>query len=336
MTERFRQHSSQWRGTVGVRDEALAAMIRQDKIDILVDLTQHLADNRLPVFARRPAPVQTSFAGYPESAGLEAIGHRISDPHLEAARESAAAGPSDDSSPGLANAEHASRERVHLIDSFWCYDPSGLDVEVNAPPAASAGVVTFGCLNNFCKINEKTLGVWGRLLGVVKDSRLVMRSPLGSHRERALKALENQGIERRRVSFVEVRPRLEYLGSHHCLDIILDTFPYNGHTTSLDALWMGVPVVTLAGETPVSRAGLSQLTNLGLRELVAHTEAEYVSIAASLASDLPRLAELRATLRPRMQASPLMDAPRFARQIERAYREMWRAWLREQTSPTAP
>ena len=311
MTDRFRQSAQQWRNTVDVGDEALAEMIRRDGVDVLVDLSQHAAANRLPVFAHRPAPVQVSFAGYPDSTGLEAIGYRISDRHLE--------GESADERNGR-------KEHVCLIDSFWCYDPCGVEVEVNGLPARGSGRVTFGCLNNFCKVNDQMLSLWSRVLGKVTDSRLVLLSRAGSHRQRALEFLGNAGVEADRVEFVEYRPRREYLELYHRLDIVLDTAPYNGHTTSLDTLWMGVPVVSLAGKTPVSRAGLSQLTNLGLPELVAHSEKDYVRIAVELAGNLPRLAELRSTLRHRMETSVLMDAPRFARQVEQAYREMWQSW----------
>ena len=312
ITEEIRRHAQQWRSTLGVGDEALAEMIRRDKVDILVDLTQHMADNRLPMFARQPAPVQVSFAGYPESTGLETIEYRISDRYLEA---------------GAAPRDAGGKEKVCLIDSFWCYAPCEVDVEVNPLPALEAKAVTFGSLGNFAKVNEPVLKLWARVLGTVKDSRLLMWSPAGSHRQRTLEALEKEGVEARRVEFVEFRPRREYLALYHRLDIVLDTFPYNGHTTSLDALWMGAPVVSLAGETPVSRAGLSQLSNLGLPELVAHSEAEYLSIAEALARDLPRLAELRSTLRDRMENSVLMDASRFTRQVEQAYRSMWERWM---------
>ena len=311
LTDEFRRHSRLWRGTVGVGDEALAGMIREDGVDILVDLTQHMAGNRLPMFARQPAPIQVSFAGYPGSTGLEAIEYRISDRCLEA---------------GSADKEIGRKEQIHLIDSFWCYDPRGDEVEVHGLPALESGRISFGCLNNFCKVNERVLALWARVLGRVKGSRLVMRSPGGSHRQRTLEALEREGIDARRVEFVPSRPQREYLEQYHQLDIVLDTAPYNGHTTSLDALWMGVPVVSLAGETPVSRGGLSQLTNLGLPDLVTHSESEFVTIAESLANDLPRLARLRSTLRHRMENSVLMDAPRFARNIEAAYRAMWQHW----------
>jgi predicted O-linked N-acetylglucosamine transferase (SPINDLY family) len=300
-------------------DEELSEMIRRDGVDILVDLTQHLAGNRLGVFARQPAPVQVSFAGYPESTGLEAIEHRISDRHLEM---------------GSADEGPVKNERMHLIDSFWCYDPCGVEVEVNALPARERGEITFGCLNNFCKVNERVLSLWARVLGSVTGSRLVLQSRPGRHRQRVLEYFEGAGIEARRVEFVDLRPQREYLELYHRLDMVLDTFPYNGHTTSLEALWMGAPVVSLAGKTPVARAGLSQLTNLGLPELVARSEVEYVAIAASLAGDLPRLSELRSTLRERMKTSVLMDAPRFARSIEGAYRAMWESWCSERRTPS--
>ena len=311
LTEAFRRRADHWRSTVGLDDEALADLIRRDGVDILVDLTQHMAENRLPMFARKPAPVQVSFAGYPDSAGLEAIEYRISDRYLEA---------------GSADQENGRTEQIRFIDSFWCYDPCGVEVEVNPLPALENETVTFGSLGNFGKVNERVLKLWARALGTAPDSRLLIWSLAGNHRERTLEVLRSEGVEARRVEFVGFRPRREYLELYHRLDIVLDTFPYNGHTTSLDALWMGVPVVSLVGNPPVSRAGLSQLTNLGLPELAAGSESEYVNIAGGLARNLPRLAELRGTLRDRMANSVLMDAPRFARQVEQAYREMWQAW----------
>jgi len=320
LTEEFRQRAHRWRSTLGVGDEALAEMIRQDGVDILVDLTLHMAGNRLPVFARRPAPVQVSFAGYPGSAGLETIRYRISDGYLEGDLQS--------------NIEHQTSNiaagQVCLIDSYWCYDPCGVEVKVNGLPAQESGRVTFGCLNNFCKINEPVLRLWASVLGRVKDSRLVLLSRVGSHRQQTLEVLVREGVQEHRVEFVDLLPRQAYLESYHRVDIALDPFPYNGHGTSLDALWMGVPVVSLAGGHPVARAGFSQLSNIGLPELVAFSEEEYVRVAVQLAHDIPRLAELRATLRSRMEASPVMDAPRFAGNIESAYRTMWQCWCAEQ------
>jgi predicted O-linked N-acetylglucosamine transferase (SPINDLY family) len=179
-------------------------------------------------------------------------------------------------------------------------------------------------------VNDPVLKLWARVMSAIQDSRLILLSGFGSHRQRTVDFLAQQGVAPHRVEFVRPRPRKEYLELYHRLDIVLDTFPYNGHTTSLDALWMGVPVVSLCGEQPVSRAGLSQLSNLGLPELVAFTEDQYVEIATGLAKDIPRLKELRETLRPRMEKSVLMDAPHFARQIEACYRSMWREWCANQ------
>lgn len=315
MTAEFRHRSDQWRDTVRVTDDAFAEMIRQDQVDILVDLTQHLANNRLPVFARQPAPVQVSFAGYPASAGVDAIGYRISDRYLEPKIE------------GLPRAEQAA-----LIDSFWCYHHDAMDVAVNGLPAPQSGHVTFGSLNNFCKINEPVLKLWARILGAVNESRLALLTPKGSH-QRTLEFLQGEGVEPHRVEFFAGCPRKQYLELYHRLDIALDPFPYNGHTTSLDALWMGVPVITLVGSRSVSRAGLSQLSNLGLEELAAFSEDAYIDTAVQLAHDLPHLAELRRTLRSRMEASVLMDAPRFARGIEAAYRAMWQKWVGRDLNP---
>src|SRR6185437_3637656 len=157
---------------------------------------------------------------------------------------------------------------IRLAHSFWCYESED-GLPVNALPAQSNGYVTFGCLNNFCKVTEPTLRLWARVLQSVPNAKLLLLSRSGEHRKRPLELLASQGVERARVQFVDLQPREQYLRTYHRIDIALDTFPYNGHTTSLDALWMGVPVVTLAGQSAVSRAGLSQLSNLGLGELVA-------------------------------------------------------------------
>ena len=356
LTEEFCRRADHWRSTAGLSDEALTKVIQNDGIDILLDLSQHTAGNRLPLFARRPAPVQVSFAGYPASSGVEAIEYRISDRYLEAGASEIGDGSSEcgvrnaecgtptqecmagsasqigDSGPVIPHSAFQTphSERVFLIDSFWCYDPCGMEVAVNGLPAKAGGRITFGSLTNFCKINDFVLKLWARVLAAAPDSLLVLLSGFGSHRERTLEFLAREGVATERVEFVAPRPRREYLELYHGVDIALDPFPYGGHTTSLDALWMGVPVVSLAGERTVSRAGLSILNNLGLPELVAFSEEGYVAIAADLAGDLSRLAELRRTLRPRMEASVLMDAPRFARGIEAAYRAMWRQWCAEQ------
>jgi predicted O-linked N-acetylglucosamine transferase (SPINDLY family) len=320
ITEQFKVHADCWRDIEDVTDEALAAQIRADGIDILVDLTLHLDSNRLMAFTIKPAPVQVTFAGYPGSTGLTAIDYRLSDPHLDP--------------PGMDESIY-SEKTVRLSHSFWCYDSLDCsDIPVNSLPAMENGFVTFGCLNNFCKINDSVLRLWAGVLRAVPDSRLLLLAPEDVQRRYVLDCLKKENIDRERIEFVARQPRREYLESHHRIDLGLDTLPYNGHTTSLDSLWMGVPVVTLVGRTVVGRAGVSQLMNLDLPELIAESPEEYGRIAAVLAADLPRLAQLRSTLRGRMQDSPLMDARGFARDIEAAYRQMWRQYC-AQSSPAA-
>jgi predicted O-linked N-acetylglucosamine transferase (SPINDLY family) len=200
---------------------------------------------------------------------------------------------------------------------------------VNDLPALASGFITFGCLNTFCKVNDGTLMLWAKVLRAVPQARLLLLAPRGHARDHVVAILRQEGIVEPRVEFIDRQPRQEYLQMYNQIDLGLDPAPYNGHTTSLDAFWMGVPTVTLIGKTVVGRAGWSQLCNLGLPELAAQTPEEYVAIAEQLAGDLPRLQELRATLRNRMRASPLMDGKRFAVHMEQTYRQIWRKWCHE-------
>jgi len=310
VTAEFKRCADHWRNTCGMPDEALAELIRADGVDILVDLTQHLAGDRLPVFARRPAPLQVAFAGYPGTTGLWSMDYRLTDPHLDP--------------PGVADAFY-SEESLHLPHSYWCYAPLE-QVPINTLPADHTGAVTFGCLSNAFKLNEPTLQLWARVLQSVEGSRLVVQLPEGTAQNWALHILHRQGIAAERCIFVPKAPHAEYLTYYHRVDIVLDTFPYNGHTTSLDALWMGIPVVSLAGDHALARAGVSQMANLGLPELVASSPDTFVEVATRLATDRDHLRTLRRTLRPRMEASPLMDAAGFTRDIEAAYRIQWQRW----------
>jgi predicted O-linked N-acetylglucosamine transferase (SPINDLY family) len=312
MTGQFQQHADHWRSIVGMSDEDAAEQIRSDKIDILVDLSLHMARNRLPILARKPAPVQATFAGYPGSTGLTTVDYRLSDPYLDP--------------PGIDESIY-SEKTIRLPDSFWCYDPLECrDILVNSLPALENARVTFGCLSNFCKISDETLRLWARVMQQVQGSRLLLLAHPGSHRRRTTDKLGQLGVDPTRVEFVPQQRRRAYLQTYHSIDLGLDSFPYNGHTTSLDSLWMSVPVVTRVGQTAVSRAGWSQLSNLQLPEMAGHTAEQFVDIAVKLARDFPRLKTLRSIVRQRMEQSPLMDAPRFARNIESAYRQMWRTW----------
>lgn len=311
ITTRLRSYADVWRDITGLDNDRVAELVRQDRIDILVDLTMHMARNRLLVFARKPAPVQACWLAYQGTTGLSTMDYRITDPHIDP--------------PGLADHCYA-EESIRLPDAFWCYDPLDGGPGVGSLPAHESGHITFGCLNNFCKVNASVLKLWAQVLGAVERSRLLILAGEGSHRRHTVDVLESEGVPRDRVSFVGRLPRPKYLELYHGINIGLDTFPYAGQTTSLDAFWMGVPIVTIVGETAASRAGRSLLVNLGLPELIAETPEQFVSIAVGLARDLPRLSDLRATLRDRLRSSPLMDAPRFARNMEATYREMWRRW----------
>ncbi len=313
LTRRLADQAHQWRALSGVDEARVADRISADGIDILVDLTMHMARSHVLVFARKPAPVQVCWLAYPGTTGLSAIDYRLTDPYLDP--------------PGTTRLKFYSEESIWLPDTFWCYDSliDAATLPVGPLPALTKGHLTFGALNNCIKLNDAVVALWARVLHAVDDSTIVVYVPPAGQ-ERVAAQLVAHGIERRRVAFVDRRTRDAYLAGYHDIDVSLDTFPYNGHTTSLDAWWMGVPVVTLVGETIVGRAGLCQAHHLGVPELVARDADQYVAIAVGLCTDLPRLAALRAQLRAKMAASPLMDAPRFARNIEAAYRQMWRRW----------
>jgi len=313
VTERLAAAADQWRNIAGLTDAAAAQTIAADGIDILVDLAMHTAGNRLLIFARKPAPVQITYLAYCSTTGLDAMDYRLSDPYLDP--------------PGGDQTLYA-EQTVRLPETYWCYQPSIPTPAVGPLPMLSAGHITFGSLNNFNKLKPTTLAVWCRLLQAVGQSRLLLYAHEGSHRQWVRDLLAQAGVDPQRVDFVARTPTTEYFQWYHRIDIALDPFPYGGGTTICDALWMGVPVISLAGQTAVSRGGLSILSNAGLPELVAANAAQYVTIASDLATNTARLADLRRTLRERLTPSPLMDAPRFARHIEAAYRGMWRNWCR--------
>jgi predicted O-linked N-acetylglucosamine transferase (SPINDLY family) len=310
-TARLRACCDVWRDITGQTDAEIAQLVRRDAIDILVDLSMHMAHNHLLAFARKPAPVQVTWLAYQGTTGLETIDYRLTDPYIDP--------------PGTHDDDYV-EQSVRLADSFWCYDPLADGPAIGPLPAHANGCVTFGCLNNFCKVNVPLLKLWAKVLCGVDGSRLMVLTKEGSHRQWLLDVLEGEDVGRDRVTMVSLRSRARYLELYQGVDIGLDTLPYNGQTTTFDALWMGVPVVTMVGQTACSRAGLSIMTNLGMPELAADAPQQFVDVAVRLARDLPRLANLRATLRQRLQGSLLMDSPRFARSVEAAYRTMWRRW----------
>ena len=308
---RMRDQSDLWRDTRQMNDAAVAELIRADHIDILVDLAAHSVGHRLLTFARKPAPVQVTYLAYCATTGLEAMDYVLTDPHMD---------PPDKGGAGY------SERLSHLPECYWSYRPPIATPPAGPLPALAAGYVTFGCLNNFCKVTSITLALWRRLLLAVPESRLLLHSDAGRHRQRILDYFAAGGVSGARLSFIGYLARAEYFATYQQIDIALDPFPFGGGATSCDALWMGVPVVTLVGDRALSRGSLTLLANLGLEEFAAHSEDAYVHTAAALAGDLPRLETLRTSLRPRMQASPITDGPRFTRHLEAAYRTMWREW----------
>jgi predicted O-linked N-acetylglucosamine transferase (SPINDLY family) len=299
----------------GMPDHEAAALIRRDRIDILVDLSGHTAGNRLTLFARKPAPVQVTWLGYPQTTGLNAMDYRITD---------AVSDP-----PGESERFHTER-LLRLPDTFSCFAPPAEAPPVGVLPALSRSAISFGSFNNPAKITQETVELWAGALRLVTGSRMLIKgyalADAGS-RARLLGLFEAQGIDAGRL---ELRGNTagyrEHLQLYGAVDIALDCYPYNGTTTTCEALWMGVPVVTLAGRSHRSRVGAALLQSVGLSSLVADSPQNFPGLAAALAQDLERLARLRGALRQRMAGSPLTDGAGFTGHLEAAYRAIWQNW----------
>lgn len=313
VTDRLRSLSDEWRQIAGVGNLELARLIRDDGIDVLVDMAGHTANNRLLMFATRPAPVQVTWIGYLHSTGLEQMDYLLA----------------DDVSVPPDTAQWFSEKVVRLPECSLCYGLPSDTPDIGALPAIKNGHVTFACFNNLAKITDDVILHWVRILKRVGSSRLVIRNQAFHDEEfRRIYAarLAGSGIPADRVALENYAPRGEYFASYNEVDVMLDPFPFSGGTITCDALWMGAPVVTLAGDRMASRTSASVLCALGLEELVAESGEAYVDRAASLAEDLDRLAMLRAGMRARFRDSALGDAERFTRNLESAYREMWVNW----------
>jgi predicted O-linked N-acetylglucosamine transferase (SPINDLY family) len=311
VTETIRASATHWRHVYGMSDERAAELIRSDAIDILVDLALHSAGNRLLVFARKPAPIQVIYLAYCGTSGMTTVDYRLSDPYID---------------PLAADLSCYAEQTIRLPQTYWCYQPREQCPEVSNPPVFANGYVTFGSMNNFAKASEAALDLWSEILRRVKNSRMLIHSPSGDHRQWVINRFTQAGVGPDRVQFVGRQPWIRFMESFDRTDIALDPFPYAGGMTTCDTLWMGVPVVSMSGRTAVGRGGQSILCNIGLPELVAHDPEQYVRIAVDLASDTARLANLRRKLRDRMQCSPLMHAGRFTAGFENAYRQMWKTW----------
>ncbi|MDP9174237.1 MAG: tetratricopeptide repeat protein [Planctomycetota bacterium] len=313
-TARLQKLTPHWHDIAAMTDDAVATMIRGHGIDILVDLSGHTGHNRLMLFARKPAPVQVTYLGYPDTTGLSAIDYRITD---------ALADP-----PGMTEKYH-SEKLARMPESFLCFSEPRNAPAVGPLPAAASGSVTFGSFNAAQKSNADVVGIWAAILKQVPKSRMMFKSKglsNASARKWLLDLFAARSIGPERIVLRDwIAGKASHLLLYGEIDIALDTFPYNGTTTTCEALWMGAPVITLAGEHHRSRVGASILTNVGLGELIAKNAEEYTQKAVGLAGDLTKLGAMRAGLRPRMAKSPLMDAGRFAGNLEKLYQGMWEA-----------
>jgi predicted O-linked N-acetylglucosamine transferase (SPINDLY family) len=312
-TARFKTKFDHYRNIRGVSDEKVAGLIEEDKIDILVEIGGHVGDNRLPVLAYKPAPVQVDYGGF-NTTGMQAVDYRLTD-NLADLPESQ---------------KFYTEELVYLPGGLTCYAPPDFAPSVTALPALRKAHITFGVFNNNMKINPYTMSLWAEILKANSNSRLLMKLAVGNDqgmKDKYLGRFEQLGINRERVEICGWKAPVEHLKLYGEIDIALDSYPYNGGVTTLEGLWMGVPIVSLVGSSGfLSRVGLSILSRVGLESFAVLTPTEYVEKAVSLAENLETLAEIRASMRERMTAGVLCDAKTFARSVEAAYRKMWHRW----------
>jgi protein O-GlcNAc transferase len=311
-TRKLAAHADAWRPCAGLSDARLADAIYADGIDILVDLAGHSGEPQLRVFAQKPAPVQATWLGYLNTTGMTRIDYRISDAHADPV--------------GLTDGRHTEK-LARLPHSQWCYRPFMSAAAAAAPPCLRHGHVTFGSFNQVLKLSQASRQLWAEILSRVAGARLVVLGiPPGQAHDALLRDLGAAGIAAERIRLVRYVSLQDYFGWYNEVDIALDTTPYSGGTTTLDALWMGAPVITTPGQRPGSRSAASILATAGLPEWIAPSPAEYVQRAVEFSGDSSMLANLRATLRSRLQATPLMDEAGFTRDLETLYRQMWRQY----------
>jgi len=319
VTRRCQAAAAEWRDVNELDDERLFQLIRGDGIDVLFDLAGHAAKNRLLVFARKPASVQVTWAGYVGTTGLAAMDYILAD---------------RDEIPPEAEVHYVERV-LRMPEGYVCYEPPSDAPDCSSLPALTSGQVTFGSFNNPAKIGPRVIELWVKILQRVERSRLVLKyrgMDDTSIRARWTHVLVNRGIDPARVEYLGWSSHEDLLKEYQRIDMALDPFPYNGGITTCEALWMGVPVITRPGETFASRHSLSHLSNAGLEGTIAGDEDEYVELAVSLAGDLPRLASLRAGLRMQIAGSSLCDGKRFASDLTRLLREIWRQRGRGKTA----
>ncbi|MHC4582476.1 MAG: O-linked N-acetylglucosamine transferase family protein, partial [Planctomycetota bacterium] len=321
VTERLKGKFDHYRHIRGLSDKAVAEMIEQDRIDILVEIGGHTVDNRLGVLAHKPAPIQVDYGGI-STTGMQQVDYRLTDSILDSPESQ----------------EFYVEESVYLPGGLLCYKPPDSAPPVGPLAAARNGYVTFASFNNSCKINDNTMALWAQILRENENSRLLMKFRGGHDRsvkDYYLNRFGQLGIGRDRVETCGWKSSAEHLELYNRVDIALDTYPYTGCLTTLEAMWMGVPVITLVGDRSayfLSRAGASMLTRIGLESLAVWSPAEYVAMASALSHDLNALAAMRSSMRQRIATSTLCDAKAYARAVEAAYRKMWHRWCENQNA----
>ena len=315
VTRNLAAHCDHWRSTVGLTDAQVAALIRADGIDVLIDLAGHTANSRILALARKPAPVQVTYLGYPATTGLETMDYRITDAVTEPAGQSE---------------RYYTETLVRLPNSLWCYEPFPDMPQVSSLPALTNGYLTFGSFNNFAKVGPRVIELWAQILLHIPSARLAMLCAADAETQARVSArFARHGVEGDRLQLYGRDSRAAYLQRFARCDIALDPFPCNGGTTTCDALWMGLPVVALIGETFLSRASFSVLHAAGFAEDATRSPTEYLAHCVRLSEDLPRLAARRATMRAQLASSPLRDAAGFTLSLEHLYRSLWRRWCEE-------
>ncbi len=313
LTERIKPYFSEWKPIVGKSDEAAAQLIHADGVHILIDLAGHSAHNRLPMFAWKPAPVQVSWLDSLATTGVAEMDYFLA----------------DEVGVPVARRVHFSETVRYLPDTRLCFTAPNVDLPVSPLPALKNGHITFGCYQILSKLGDEVLSVYAKILALLPDSKIRFQcAPLGDAQVAAqfAKRLQQHGMDTSRITLLGPVSREEYLASYGEVDVILDTFPFSGGTTTCDAIWMGVPTITLTGDTLLSRQGASLLTVVGLEDWIANNVDQYVAMAVALTKDLSRLSTLRADLRQQGLNSPLFDAKHFARNLETALWEMWQTY----------
>jgi len=316
-TERIQEYAHQWRDILRMSDQQATELIRNDEIDILVDLAGHTAGNRILLFARKPAPIQISWIGYLATTGLSTMDYKIVDNYTDP--------------PGKTEQFHT-ENLIRLPESFLCYLPDKESPEVGPLPALSTGHITFGSFNNFAKVTSEVVTLWAEILNELPDSHLLLKGKSFHDKatcQYAINMFTQRGIAAERITLQPSDPSPKHLESYNLVDIGLDTFPFNGAATTCEAMWMGVPVITLAGTAYHSSVGISLLSNVGITELIAKMPDEYVEIAVNLAKDLKKLKALREHLRDMIKNSPLCDSTRFTANLEMCYRKIWKTWCED-------